>query len=341
MKTTENISLGGLAFVIESDAYTALNQYIEDIRKSFRNDSYGNEIVEDIEIRISELLKERCIVGMVVNLSMVEEIRRIIGEPEVLGEQEAEAQQTEDSHTKTVKCSLRERRLYRDIDNKVISGVCAGLGEYFNLDKVIFRILFLVFFVLGLIDVEEGMFTISAIAYILLWIAVPAARTVEEKCEMRRKPVNLEGFRSKENRFEREIRETVNSPAGRKLSRILLTVIGIFLLTSGIGGLLSMIFIPGIQEIAEAAMITELSPFDAEEMLAVNMIRNSTFWWMSTASIGIACIGMIYGGILLIFDFKNPSWKPGLILFITWIISLLVFAAWVITQVIDWIPTII
>ena len=38
MKTTENISLGGLAFTIESDAYTELNRYIEEIRECFRND---------------------------------------------------------------------------------------------------------------------------------------------------------------------------------------------------------------------------------------------------------------------------------------------------------------
>ena len=38
MKTTENISLGGLAFTIESDAYTELNRYIEEIKECFRNE---------------------------------------------------------------------------------------------------------------------------------------------------------------------------------------------------------------------------------------------------------------------------------------------------------------
>ena len=101
MKITENISLGGLAFVIESDAYTALNRYIEDIRNSFRNDSCGNEIVEDIEVRISELLKERCPEGRVVNLSMVEDIRRIIGNPDELGEPENESDLNADSQGNT------------------------------------------------------------------------------------------------------------------------------------------------------------------------------------------------------------------------------------------------
>lgn len=342
MKTTENISLGGLAFVIESDAYTSLNQYIEDIRKSFRNDSCGNEIVEDIEVRISELLKERCPAGTVVNLSMVEDIRKIIGNPDELGEQEAESQQTAaETQEKTVKSSLRDRRIYRDIDNKVLGGVCSGLGEYFNLDKAIFRILFLVFFVLGFFEADEGLFIISAVAYIILWIAIPAARTVEEKCEMKRKPMNLEGFRSQENRFEREIKDAVESPAGKTIGRILVTAIGIILLAIGMGGLFSMIFIPSIHEIAEAAMIAEMSPFDAEELLAVNIIRSNTFWWMVMGSMGIAFIGMIYGGIMMIFDFKRPVWKPGLVLFIAWILSFFILAAWILAQVAEWLPTII
>ena len=344
MKTTENISLGGLAFTIEADAYAELNRYIEEISGCFRNHPCGSEIVEDIEVRISELLKEKCTEGTVVSLVMVEEIKKRIGDPKELGEQEGEtASDTvhDEESPRQTKETFRDRRVYRDIDNRVLGGVCAGLGEYFNLDKVIFRVLFLIFFVLGFIGGDEGLFLISLVAYLILWIAIPAARTVEQKCEMRRKPINLEGFKSKENRFEREVKEVVESPAGRTLGRVLLTVVGIILLAIGMGGLFSLIFIPSVHEIAEAAMIAEMSPFDAEEMLAVNLIRSNTFWWMIMANMGILFIGLIYGGIMLIFDFKRPVWKPGLVLFIAWIISFFVLAAWILAQVADWLPTVI
>ena len=343
MKTTENISLGGLAFTIESDAYTELNRYIEEIKECFRHDSYANEIVEDIEVRISELLKEKCPAGMVVNMSMVEDIRKRIGDPKEMADQENEspAEESQPAAEAPRKKSFRDRRIYRDIDNRLLGGVCSGLGEYFNLDKVIFRVFFLVFFVLGFIDADEGFFTISALAYVILWIAMPAARTVEEKCEMRRKPMNLEGFRSKENNFEREVKEVASSPLGTTIARVFKVCLGIFLLILGVGGLFSGIFIPSIHEIAESAMIAELSPFDAEEMLAVNLIRSDTFWWMIMGSIGIACVGMIYGGIMLTFDFRNPSWKPGLVLFIAWILSIFVLVAWILSQVAEWIPTIL
>ena len=344
MKTTENISLGGLAFTIEADAYAELNKYIEEISGCFRNDPCGSEILEDIEVRISELLKEKCSEGTVVSLAMVEDIKKRIGDPKELGEQETESSSdtghTEEPH-RQARESFRDRRVYRDMDNRMLGGVCAGLGEYFNLDKVIFRVLFLIFFVLGFIDGDQGLFMISFVAYLILWIAIPAARTVEQKCEMRRKPINLEGFKSKENRFEREVKEAVESPAGRTLGRILLTAVGIILLTIGMGGLFSLIFIPSVLEIAEAAMIAEMSPFDAEELLAVNLIRSNTFWWLIMGSMGIAFIGVIYGGIMLIFDFKRPTWKPGLVLFIMWIISFFVLTAWILTQVADWLPTII
>ena len=344
MKTTENISLGGLAFTIEADAYAELNKYIEEISGCFRNDPCGSEILEDIEVRISELLKEKCTEGTVVSLAMIEDIKKRIGDPKELGEQETEsssdAGHTEEPH-RQARESFRDRRVYRDMDNRMLGGVCAGLGEYFNLDKVIFRVVFLIFFVLGFIDGDEGLFMISFVAYLILWIAIPAARTVEQKCEMRRKPINLEGFKSKENRFEREVKEAVESPAGKTLGRILLTAVGIILLTIGMGGLFSLIFIPSVHEIAEAAMIAEMSPFDAEEMLAINLIRSNTFWWMIMGSLGIAFIGVIYSGIMLIFDLKRPVWKPGLVLFIAWLISFFVLTAWILAQVADWLPTII
>ena len=153
--------------------------------------------------------------------------------------------------------------------------------------------------------------------------------------------MNLEGFKSKDNNFEREVKEVASSPLGTTLARVFKVCLGIILLILGIGGLFSGIFIPSIHELAESAMIAELSPFDAEEMLAVNLIRSDTFWWMIMGSIGIACVGMIYGGIMLTFDFRNPSWKPGLVLFIAWILSIFVLVAWILSQVAEWLPTIL
>jgi len=56
------------------------------------------------------------------------------------------------------------RRLFRNPNGKVIGGVCTGLGDYFNVDYTIIRLvwLFMVLFAgLGLL------------AYIIAWIIIP------------------------------------------------------------------------------------------------------------------------------------------------------------------------
>lgn len=55
-------------------------------------------------------------------------------------------------------------KLYRARRNKVISGVCAGLGDYLNIDPVIVRIIFIIFaFIHGL----------GLLVYVIMWIIVP------------------------------------------------------------------------------------------------------------------------------------------------------------------------
>lgn len=59
-------------------------------------------------------------------------------------------------------------RLYRSNTDKVVGGVCGGLGEYLNLDPLIVRIIFAILAILN---------GIGLALYILMWILVPAART--------------------------------------------------------------------------------------------------------------------------------------------------------------------
>jgi phage shock protein PspC (stress-responsive transcriptional regulator) len=57
------------------------------------------------------------------------------------------------------------RRLYRSGQNKWVAGVCGGLGEYFDIDATLMRILWII---LTLVSVGVGI-----IAYLLLWALVP------------------------------------------------------------------------------------------------------------------------------------------------------------------------
>lgn len=59
---------------------------------------------------------------------------------------------------------MQPRQLYRSRTNSVIGGVAGGLAEYFNLDPLVVRILFVVLAIVG-----GG----GVILYVALWIFVP------------------------------------------------------------------------------------------------------------------------------------------------------------------------
>ncbi len=357
MKTTENVSLAGYAFKIETDAYAELETYLEEIRNGFRGDASADEIVADIEERIAELLRERCVSGMVVEMAMVHDIMKRIGDPKELaqedvdpafGEPGASGHETGKATAEkkaSDKKNWKSRRLFRNMDERVIGGVCSGLGTYFGLDKVIFRIFFMISFFIGLIGIDDGPYImISVIAYLCLWIAMPAARTAEQKREMKGRPMNLNNYRDKGFDFEKEVREVAESPAGQTAKRAGGVFLGILLLIIGLGGLLGCIFIPSLPAVIGHGItddILRLGPLDSGEQIGADLVTSTTFWGMVLITVGLFCIWFIYNGIMLLFDLKSPSWRPGLILFIAWLISIFALAAWVIKTVADALPLIV
>ncbi|GAB4577667.1 MAG: hypothetical protein Fur0022_03980 [Anaerolineales bacterium] len=58
------------------------------------------------------------------------------------------------------------RQMYRSRDRRMIGGICAGLGEYFNIDPTLIRLLFVF---LALIGFGGAML----IAYLVMLIVVP------------------------------------------------------------------------------------------------------------------------------------------------------------------------
>jgi phage shock protein C len=59
---------------------------------------------------------------------------------------------------------MEQSRLYRSYKNSVIGGVCGGIGDYLNTDPILFRVLFVVAFLVG----GSGF-----LVYIILWIIIP------------------------------------------------------------------------------------------------------------------------------------------------------------------------
>jgi len=176
MKKTLTINLANQVFHIDEDAFYRLREYLDRIEAHFSDKDERSDIVSDIETRFGELFGQKISPQkQVIILQDVEEIIRIMGDPaEIGGEEKAEERDYAASASKP-------KRLYRDPENRVLGGVCGGIGQYFKIDSLIVRIVFLVvFFGFGL----------GLLIYIILWIVVPEARTTAQKLEMRGDPVN-------------------------------------------------------------------------------------------------------------------------------------------------------
>jgi len=177
MNKTISINIGGLFFQIDEEAYKLLENYLDSLKKHFENTEGKEEILQDIESRIAEIFQVKIEKGAsLITPADVEDAIKILGKPDDIDSS------GENQEAKKGKSSGFKKRLYRDEDNKVLGGVCSGLGHYFNVDPVWFRIGFIfALFVFGS----------SALIYLILWIIIPQATTTEEKLNMKGEPMTI------------------------------------------------------------------------------------------------------------------------------------------------------
>jgi phage shock protein PspC (stress-responsive transcriptional regulator) len=167
MDKTININIAGILFQIDEDAYAILRDYLQAINIRFRHIAGGVETVADIESRVAEIFESQKGTAGIISVANVEAMIAIIGKPEDFDDNEAEPQ--------TQSYTYERKRMYRNTDDTIISGVCGGIGAYLNTDPVLFRILFVIFTVT---------FGAGVFIYLALWVALPPANTDSQKREM-------------------------------------------------------------------------------------------------------------------------------------------------------------
>lgn len=190
MKRALRVNIAGRAFDIDEDAYKRLDKYLKALANHFRNEEASQEIISDIENRVAELLKNRQGQAReVITMADIEEVIAVMGYPEDF-EFDDKSDVTSERRVET----RRPKRLYRDPENRVLGGVCGGLGVYFDVDPIIIRIVFLVVFLL---------FGVGLLVYIILWIVIPKAVTLTQKMEMRGERITISGIKdSVKNEYE-------------------------------------------------------------------------------------------------------------------------------------------
>ncbi len=195
------INLGGRAIQIEEDAYDALREYLHQLEKQFAKTENGREIIEDIEAMISEMLSDKLKNGRVsVNVSDVKEVVNIMGKPSDF-EDNAESETESNYNYGQGNNGEFQKRLYRDVDQRFLGGVCSGLAHYFNIDITIVRIIWLLMFFA---------FGTGFVIYIILWAVIPKANTTAEKLQMKGEMPNIENIKKSVSEEAKKAMESVN-----------------------------------------------------------------------------------------------------------------------------------
>jgi len=120
-----------------------------------------------------------------------------------------------------------KKRLYRSESNRILGGVCGGLGEFLGIDPIFIRIFFILWTVLG---------EFSVLIYLVLWVVVPSFSSSESG----------EKFRSEE--LGERIREVVDEirVIVRQPSPELITYAGVGLIGWGVYYLLRRFGFPWV-----------------------------------------------------------------------------------------------
>jgi len=331
MKQIDRVSIGGYAFTLEKEASHAVAAYLKEMSVHYPNP----EIVEGIEERMAELLLEKTPPGGVVTLSAVQSIMSILGRPERIEQEEPESSAPEEKPKK---------KLFRDMENARVAGVCSGLGRYLGVDAIVFRLIFVICTLLGVfggihIGRWAGVFThMDAISlgfpvlYLILWACMPAARTARQRWEQRGEDGTAESLRRSIESGAAELGEAAGrigrSAEWSSIGRAFEVIIGLLLLIISVSGLFACglgLFgwdWVGFHDVFD----TSIHNITREWPQLTTIINTPWVIGLAIVVCVLPFIGILYGSIMMIFHFKSPSWHPGLVIFVLWLIAVVALA---------------
>ena len=306
MNKTVSIHLQGVPFIFEEQAYDRLNQYLLRLREVLQKEEGSDEIIQDVELRMVELLQQHLTpFRQVVELSIIEQIISKLGQPEDFTEETSSSNGVpNETEVQT------EKRLFRDGDRAMIGGVCAGVAAYFNVDVVIIRAIYVFTFLT---------FGIGFLLYIVLWAIVPMAKTSSDKLRMKGQHVNIENMKSEledaANRIKKGAKEFkansgIQSTIGGVL-RIISVVIGIWALLFGTGiFVFAIVFFFVNPDIIPAQLNGRFMSFQDFGGLLFESNAHESYFYLGIGLIAVALVAQCYlFGIRLITQFKATYLK--------------------------------
>ena len=322
MKEVKKCSISGVAFTMDTDAYEALDAYLESLKNYYRETPDGAEIVADIEARIAELILSTQDNTRVVEKPLMMNIIAQMGSAEDISDQNADR----DLQYETPRIP---RRLYRDTENAKLGGVCAGIGKYFDIDPVWVRLgLFLplllscfggIPFLFWFGPLFGNLFGIFLICYFIMWFAVPAARSARQKLEMNGEKITAQSIgevtAATSNNEPDSKAKPIVAEAVSLFGKIVLILLKIF------AGILVFGLIMGA-----CALIIGLFAvvIGGPELVHLRGLNDFSLWVpiLGIFIVLIPVILMIYVLMCLIAS-RKPGGKTVLIIFLLWVLSII------------------
>ena len=231
MNEIKKCSLSGIGFTLEKEAYNRLSDYLKSLKEAYKNSADCDEILADIEARIAELiLSAQSDAQCVVCLPLIENIIAQLGSPEdISGEETA---------PKTENNTRIPRRLYRDVENSKLGGVCAGLAKYFGVEAVWIRLAMaspLILLVIGapflhwLSILGGNLCSIFVVTYLILWFAIPSAKSARQKLEMEGEAISAKSIADRQGATQEEKAKSSVASVVTTLGRVAVVALKIML----------------------------------------------------------------------------------------------------------------
>ena len=275
MKKNISINISGIIFHIEEDGYDNLRKYLDSINKYFSSFEDSSEIMADIESRIAEIFLSKLNEGkqvitaddvhtLITTMGSVSDFKAV-EEHEFNGTRPStenttyentsstgDASSSDNTYSKSYKTFTPSRQLMRDQQRKILGGVCAGLGNYFNVDPLWIRLLFAVLaFAYG----------VTIVVYLVMWIVVPGSYTLEEPV------VEKKMFRDPERKVLGGVSAGVASYFGIDIVVIRL----LFVIFTIVGGLGLLLYIVLWIALPEAKTLTDRMQMQGEPVTLSNI----------------------------------------------------------------------
>ena len=326
MNEIKKCSISGVGFTFEKAAYDRLNNYLASLKEAYKNSPDSEEILADIEARIAELiLSAQSDAQCVVTLPIIENIIEQLGSPEAISGEEEKAGNNSESRI--------PRRLYRDLENAKLGGVCAGLAKYFGVDAVWIRLAMaspLILVVIGapflhwLSTLGGNLCAVFFITYLILWFAIPEAKSARQKLEAEGKPISASTIANRQGATQEEQAKSsvasVVTTFGRFMVIVMKVLLGLLLFPVAF-----VVFFLLLSLVVITAGVGDLFIVDIGNFAGVIDAANEVGVPLMAFALLLLLVPAIYIGYLFVTLLinKKPRWWVLLVTILAWLLVLI------------------